>query len=68
MNRLNSFYTQNDFHEVVLEFELGKTALEGARSHKISKNDTKLMISPLSRRLQGTNWYLGVNWKPQSPI
>ena len=47
MNKLNSYCTQNDFHKVVLEIRLGKTALGGARSHKISKNDTKLMISPL---------------------
>ena len=62
------FYAQIDFHKIEFYFEAGKTTLEGPRRPKSKKNDTKLMISPLSRRPQGTHGYLGVSWKAWNPI
>ena len=61
MTRIESFYTQIDFHKIEFQFETGKTTLEGAQRPKHKQNCTKLMISPLLRRLKGTRGYLGVS-------
>ena len=68
MNRINSFYTQIDLHKIDFKITLGITTLECARRHKSSQNDTKLMISSLSRRSQCTHGYLWVSWEPLNPI